>query len=178
MGSACRWEHLERPLGSLLEAALLTWWGDGSMSRLEDLVGLVAELERRGIDVDLIARTSPVLLAEIEENLGIVFPESLRQFWETYDYLAIGGDEFTTLDELSEYLERAKAHRPRIPPNYIHVLSDGCGGHYFVIAAVRGKPRPDDFGSVVFCPSGASGSLDTDSSDFLEFVISIARKRL
>src|SRR4029077_20578177 len=104
-------------------------------------------------------------------------PESLQEFWEAYYYVAIGGDEFITVEQLADRMARTKTYRPSVPPNHIPVLDDGSGGHYFVVGGIRGKPKPSDWGSVVLWSSEEPG-MKWVAGDFLDFVITLIRKRL
>lgn len=110
--------------------------------------------------------------------MQVVLPESLKAFWDRYYYVAFGGYEFTTVEQLADRMTWGEGWRPSIPRNYLPILDDGGGGHYFVVAAKTGKPKPDEWGNVVFVSHEDPGTFNWVAGDFLDFAISVVRKRM
>lgn len=139
---------------------------------------LVSSLQEASKLVCLVEAQDESLVDEVERELNLQFPESVKSFYRTYEYLQLGVKEFIWIKVMQNTIRRDRASQTHVPENYLPVLSDGMGGYYYVVCARQGEPPPPDFGKVIYNPAGEPGIYETAADDFLDFVAMNVRAKL
>ena len=138
---------------------------------IQRLQQLLSELERIGGVVRKVSCKDPSTADRTEDLLGLEFPESVKAFYTMYEYLQVGTYEFVWITILSDLIKKVQG-QGNVPNNYLPILPDGMGGHYYVVCAEKNKSRPQDFGVVVHHIGGPENVFEFCDSDFLDFVAS------
>jgi hypothetical protein len=143
---------------------------------ISELQELIARYEAQGGVVDHVVCRDPVLVHSVGDNLDLVFPEPFVCFYQTFDYFAIGGDEFFSPATLCSFHARERISRKK--RHFFPVLGDGMGGFHYIVCALQGKEEPSDFGCIMYNPGCEPGNLEFVASDFLAFVASQIQLRM
>jgi hypothetical protein len=130
----------------------------------------ITQLEQAGGTVSLVEAVDPSIVEDVERQLYLDFPESVKSFYNAYEYLQIGIHEFIWVRNLVDEVNRIHTRLPGNPINYLPMLSDGVGGHYYVICKQPDQSPPTDYGIVVYNPAGFPSIYEFCSADFLGFV--------
>jgi hypothetical protein len=129
-------------------------------------------MERLGGTVEVVECEDGSLVERIQDSLHLQFPQSIKSFYAIYEYLQVDIHEFTWIRSFEEVIGRLRSRHPEIPSNYLPVLDDGVGGHYYVVCSDGGRESPRDFGAVIYNPAGVLNVMEFTSSDFIDFVTS------
>ena len=137
---------------------------------LEALHELVARARAAGVDVSIVEGKGDAPVRELEDQLGVRCPESLKRFYAAYEYLQVGTHEFVWLKDMTVTVGGLRARHPDLPKHYLPVLADGFGGWYYVVCVEQNQAPFHGFGTVVYNPAGTAGVFETVSPDVLHFV--------
>lgn len=144
---------------------------------IQRLQQLLQDLEQTGGTVCKVICEDPSMVEQMENLFGLGLPESVKSFYEMYEYLQVGTYEFVWIKVFPDLIKRIR-EQGNVPHNYLPILPDGMGGYYYVACAEKNKPRPEEFGFVVHHFGGAQDVFEFCNSDFLGFVASRVEKEL
>lgn len=144
--------------------------------KMDNLREVIQNLEERGGVVNALPCQEPLLIKQLEHDLRLHFPESIRLFYRDYEYLQVGVYEFIWIKNLKD--TTLNLRQAGIPVNHLPVIDDGMGRYYYVVCSEQGTSQPSDFGAVLHHIQQFPNIFEFCSSDFIDFVISRVAREL
>jgi hypothetical protein len=133
-------------------------------------------LKQAGGTVEVVLRRPDAPRVEdVEKALGLVFPSDVRQFYDRFEYVQIGGKEIEWIRNLVALTTQIRT-RTNTPHSYLPIEDDGLGGYYHVVCAsdlaVEDTTlRSGETGAVVRNTAGVPDLVELVAPRFFDFVI-------